>query len=107
VVRMMMEGAGFEVHDLGRDVPAARFVEGAEEIGAQVIAMSTLMSTTMDGMGSVVELLEERGIRERYKVLIGGGPISASFAREIGADACGADASAGVRAVQAWFGEGE
>ena len=104
VVRMMMEGAGLEVHDLGRDVPVTRFVEEAVRTEADIIAMSTLMSTTMEGMRRVVAELESRGLRDRFKVLIGGGPISEAFARDIGADAYAADASAGVRAAQKLLG---
>ncbi|MGE5530912.1 MAG: corrinoid protein [Bacteroidota bacterium] len=87
IVKMMLEGAGLQVHDLGRDVPVMKFVDEAERVGANIIAMSTLMSTTMEGMRKVVEELESRGVRGKYKVLIGGGPISQSFADKIGADA--------------------
>jgi corrinoid protein of di/trimethylamine methyltransferase len=100
IVKMMMEGAGFEVTDLGRDVPAERFVEEAVARDAEIIAISTLMSTTMRGMGQVVELLEARGLRDRFQVLIGGGPLSESFAREIRADAYAPSASEGVRVAQ-------
>lgn len=97
LVRIMLEGAGFEVFDLGRDVPLRNFVSKAEEVDADIIAMSTLMSTTMGGMRRVIEILEEEGLRDKYKVIVGGGPISQSFADEIGADAYGDDASEGVR----------
>ena len=100
IARMMLEGAGFEVTDLGRDVPVARFVEEAVAREADIIAISTLMSTTMPGMRRVVARLEEEGLRERFRVLIGGGPLSESFAREIGADAYAASASEGVRVAQ-------
>ena len=105
IVKMMMEGAGFEVHDLGRDVPVGRFVDEAERVGAEIIAMSTLMSTTMDGMGRVVELLKQRGLRGRVKVLIGGCPVSHTFARKIGADAYAPDASEGVRTAKRLVGK--
>lgn len=101
VVRMMLEGAGLEVHDLGRDVPIAHFADEAERVGADIIAMSTLMSTTMEGMRQVVQELERRGTRDRFKVIIGGGPISAAFAEKIGADGYGRDAAEAVRVVQA------
>ncbi len=100
IVRMMLEGAGLEVHDLGRDVPVKQFADEAERVGADIIAMSTLMSTTMEGMRQVVQELERRGTRGRFKVIIGGGPISAAFAEKIGADAYGRDAAEAVRVVQ-------
>lgn len=79
LVKIMMDTAGFEMHDLGRDVPLAQFVDKAEEVGADIIAMSTLMTTTMPGMREVVSMLEERGIRGKYKVMVGGSPISQKF----------------------------
>jgi len=100
VVRMMLEGAGLEVVDLGRDVPPARFVDEAERVGAEIIALSTLMSTTMPGMRRVVELLEQRGLRDKVRVMIGGGPVNAAFAQSIGADAYGADAAEAVRVAR-------
>jgi len=105
VVKMMMEGAGFEIYDLGRDVPVAQFVDEAERTQAEIIAISTLMSTTMDGMRRVVDLLNERGVRDRYKVLIGGCPVSAAFAQDIGADAYAPDASQGVRTAKRLIGK--
>lgn len=86
LVKIMLETAGFEMIDLGRDVPLNLFVEKAKEEEASFICMSTLMTTTMDGMRRVVELLKEAGIREEVKVVIGGGPISKKFADKIGAD---------------------
>lgn len=97
IVRMMLEGAGLEVFDLGRDVPVERFADEAERVGANIIAMSTLMSTTMESMRQVVAELERRGTRHRYKILIGGGPLSTNFARQIGAEAYGKDAAEAVR----------
>jgi methanogenic corrinoid protein MtbC1 len=85
---------------LGRDVPAGRFVDEAERLGADIIAISTLMSTTMHGMREVVEELERRGVRGKYRVLIGGGPVNAAFAQSIGADAYAADAAEAVRAAR-------
>ncbi len=72
----MMETEGFEVIDLGRDVPPRDFVDKAKEIEADIICMSTLMTTTMDGMEEVIKLLKEEGIRDKVTVMIGGGPIS-------------------------------
>jgi len=97
IVKLMLVAAGFEIHDLGRDVAPRAFVEKAKEVGADIIALSTLMSVTMDGMRKVVELLVREGIREDFKVIIGGGPVSATFAKQIGADAYGESASEAVR----------
>ncbi|MZP29933.1 cobalamin-binding protein [Heliobacterium undosum] len=97
MVKIMLETSGFEVHDLGRDVPPQRFVERAHEVSAQIIGISTLMTTTMDGMGEVVRLLEARQIRNRFKVIVGGGPISQRFADQIGADGYAANAADAVK----------
>lgn len=86
LVKIMMESSGIKVYDLGRDVSLDEFIEKAEEVEADIIAMSTLMTTTMDGMRVVINKLKERGIRDKYKVMIGGGPTSESFANSIGAD---------------------
>lgn len=104
LVRIMMEAGGCEVHDLGRDVQLDRFVDKAEEVGAHIICMSTLMTTTMDGMKTVIDKLEEKSIRDKYKVLIGGGPISQQFADRIGADVYTKDAGEAVRRVKDLFG---
>ncbi|MDR3600038.1 MAG: corrinoid protein [Desulfosporosinus sp.] len=85
LVKIMLETLGFEVVDLGRDVPPVDFVEKAKEIEADIIALSTLMTTTMEGMRVVMQLLERDRLRDKIKVMIGGGPISKSFADKIGA----------------------
>ena len=102
IVKLMLDAAGFTVHDLGNDVPVERFVEKARELREGVIAVSTLMSTTMPGMGRLVKALETAGIRGSWKVMVGGGPLSQSFAEKIGADAYGANAMEGVRIATAW-----
>ena len=104
LVRILMEAAGMEVYDLGRDVDLDKFVDKAEEVGADLIGMSTLMTTTMDGMKTVIDMLKDRNIRNKYKVLIGGGPISQHFADVIGADLYTKDASEAVRRVKEMFG---
>jgi corrinoid protein of di/trimethylamine methyltransferase len=86
LVRIMLEVAGFDVHDLGRDVPPHRFVEEAIEINADLIALSTLMTTTMERMADVIGILEERNVRNRFKVIVGGSPLSQQFSDRIGAD---------------------
>ena len=100
IVATLLEAAGFEVVDLGVDVPAEKFVEEAEKHGAQVIAISALLTTTMFNMGKVIKLLEERGIRDKYIVIVGGAPVTEEFARKIGADAYGKDAYDGVAKIR-------
>jgi len=97
LVKIMLETSGFDVIDLGRDIPPARFVATAREIGADIIALSTLMTTTMDGMGEVVRQLKDQGIRDSFKVIVGGGPISQGFADRIGADGYAVNAADAVR----------
>ena len=84
LVKIMLETAGFEVVDLGRDVPPEDFVAKAIEIGAEIIGLSTLMTTTMENMERVVQILAEKG-QTQIQVMVGGGPISSGFARKIGA----------------------
>ncbi|MEY8331701.1 corrinoid protein [Lachnospiraceae bacterium 47-T17] len=86
LVTMMLKGAGLEVFDLGTDVEADAFIEKAEEIGADVICMSALLTTTMPNMQEIIEQLKERGLREKYIVMVGGAPVNESFAAQIGAD---------------------
>jgi len=100
LVGIMLRGAGFEVIDLGNDVAPEEFVDRAAEEGAPVIGMSALLTTTMSGMKSVVELVRQRGLSDKIKVIIGGAPLSDQFAREIGADAYGYDAANAVERVK-------
>jgi dimethylamine corrinoid protein len=97
LVKIMLETAGFEMFDLGRDVPLQSFVDKAKEVNASIVCMSTLMTTTMGGMKTVIELLKDAGIREEVKVIIGGGPISKKFADIIGADGYSANAVEAVK----------
>ena len=97
IVATMLESAGFEVYDLGVDVPPEEFVRKAKEVGADIVAMSALLTTTMMEMKNVIEELKKSGIRDKVKVIIGGAPITEEFAKEIGADAYGEDA---VKAVK-------
>jgi 5-methyltetrahydrofolate--homocysteine methyltransferase len=96
LVAMMMEGAGFTITDLGVDISADTFVEKVKEIGADILAMSALLSTTMPGMKETIESLKNAGLREKVKVMIGGAPVSDSFAEEIGADSYAPDAGTAV-----------
>jgi len=97
LVKIMLDTAGFEMYDLGRDVPLDNFVDKAIEVGASLICMSTLMTTTMDGMRIVIEKLKEKGIRDNVKVMVGGSPISQKYANEIGADGYSANAVGAVK----------
>jgi len=96
LVKIMIETSGFEVIDLGRDIPAATFVEKAKEENADIIVISTLMTTTMEGMNEVIQILNKENIRDNFKVMIGGGPVSQSFADKIGADGYSANATEAV-----------
>ena len=99
LVRVMLAADGFEVHDLGRDVKAMAFVDAALERRTHIVAMSSLMTTTMDRMGEVVGMLVSRGVRDRVRVLVGGAPVTQAYADEIGADGYGEDASEAVAAA--------
>lgn len=103
LVKIMVECGGFDVIDLGRDVPLDAFVETAVSQDCDVICMSTLMTTTMDGMRRVIEKLDDRNIRKDVKVFIGGGPVSQKYADEIGADIYTRDASECVRKLRELF----
>jgi 5-methyltetrahydrofolate--homocysteine methyltransferase len=96
LVAMMLEGAGFTVVNAGSGVTAEQFVAAVTEHGATVIGMSGLLTTTIPRMSETIALLEEGGIRDRVKVMVGGAPVTQSYADEIGADAYGANAAAAV-----------
>lgn len=91
IVKVMVEAAGYEVVDLGRNVPVERFVIAVRD-GVQALGMSSLMTTTMPNMVKVIETLKKAGLRERVKVLVGGAPVTPSFAERIGADGYAPDA---------------
>lgn len=93
IVKMMLEGKGFEVIDLGTDVPADVFVNTAIEQNCQIICCSALLTTTMGVMADVVKVAQEKGVRDKVKIMIGGAPVTEEFCREIGADAYTADAT--------------
>jgi 5-methyltetrahydrofolate--homocysteine methyltransferase len=99
LVAMMLEGAGFKVFDLGVDVAPETFVEKALEEKGDIIALSALLTTTMQSMGDVVNLIKEKGLSS-LKVIIGGAPVDEAFREEIGADAYGVDALEAVRKVR-------
>ena len=97
LVAMMLEGAGFEIIDLGTDVTPEKFVQAIVDHHPQVIAMSALLTTTMPSMGNTVKALQEASVREQVKVMVGGAPVTDEFARKIGADGYSPDASSAVR----------
>ena len=99
LVKIMMEGSGIEVYDLGTDVSAEQFIETAVEHDCGIIACSALLTTTMNEMRRVVSLAEEKGIRDKVRIFVGGAPISQSFCDEIGADVYTEDAGAAARAA--------
>jgi 5-methyltetrahydrofolate--homocysteine methyltransferase len=104
LVGIMLKGAGFEVIDLGHDVAPEAFVDTAAREGATLIGMSALLTTTMVRMRDVVQLLRERGLAGQVRTIVGGAPVSADFAREIGADDYACDAATAVDRVKALLG---
>jgi len=96
LVAMMMEGAGFEIIDLGTDVKPEEFVAAVRNEGAALLGMSALLTTTMPSMQTTIEALVEAGLRDKVKVMVGGAPVTASFAEKIGADAYAPDAASAV-----------
>jgi corrinoid protein of di/trimethylamine methyltransferase len=106
LVRIMLESAGFDIVDLGRDVPPLTFVEKAIETNAELILLSSLMTTTMDAMAQVIEILNDKNIRGRFKVAVGGGPVSQAFADHIGADGYADNAAEAVRLCKGLAGKG-
>ena len=101
LVSMMLEGAGFEVVDLGVDVAPEKFVEAIQEHQVQVVALSALLTTTMTMMKVTIAALSEAGVRDQVKIIIGGAPVTQSYADEIGADGYADDAGGAVKAAQA------
>ncbi len=96
LVCMMLEGAAFEILDLGKDVPPEAFVEAVREGGVQIVAMSALLTTTMANMQTTIEKLKEAGLRDQVKVMVGGAPVTQQYADHIGADGYAPDASKAV-----------
>ena len=96
LVIMMLEGAAFEIIDLGTDVSPEKFVEAVRETGAQIVALSALLTTTMPSMKDTIEALEAAGLRHNVKIMVGGAPLTPEYAHEIGADGFAPDASRAV-----------
>ena len=104
LVSMMLEGAGFEITDLGTDVSPEKFVEAVKEKQAQVVGFSALLTTTMTMMKNNIEALKEAGLRDQVKIIIGGAPVTQSYADEIGADGYADDAGGAVKVAKALLG---
>lgn len=96
IVSTMLQSAGFEVHDIGRDVPVRNFIEKAKEVNADMIGISALMTTTLQGQREIIEMLKEEGLRNRVKVMVGGAPATQAWADKIGADCYAENASEAV-----------
>jgi trimethylamine corrinoid protein len=100
IVVSLFKANGFDVLDLGRDVPIARFIEEAERFGADIIGSSTLLTTTMVGQKELEQQLKQAGLRDKYKTIVGGAPVTQRWADRIGADAYAQDAGDGVKKVK-------
>jgi 5-methyltetrahydrofolate--homocysteine methyltransferase len=96
LVAMMLEGAAFEVIDLGTDVAPDKFVSAIETSGAQIVAMSALLTTTMGNMKTIIDAIQAAGLRGKVKIMVGGAPLSTQYANQIGADGYSQDASQAV-----------
>jgi 5-methyltetrahydrofolate--homocysteine methyltransferase len=103
LVAMMLEGAGFEIMNLGVDVAPEKFVEALQN-GAQIVAMSALLTTTMPNMKVTIEAIKQAGLRDQARVMVGGAPVTQAYADEIGADGYAPDASAAVRKARELIG---
>jgi len=101
LVCMMLEGAGFEIIDLGVDVPAEKFIDAIVNQGVDIVGMSALLTTTMPNIKGSVEAIKEAGVRDKVKIMIGGAPVTDAYAKEIGADGYAADASRAVTLAKA------
>ena len=97
LVASMLEGGGFEVHDLGADVPAGKFVAAVREKNPHLVCMSALLTVTMPAMRTTIQALQEAGVRQQVKVMVGGAPVTPDYAREIGADGYADNASSAVK----------
>lgn len=103
LVKMMMEGRGLEVIDLGTDVSPARFVETAQKESCRVVACSALLTTTMTAMKDVVEAFQAAGLRDSVKIMVGGAPVTDAFCKQIGADAYTPDAASAAEVAESFF----
>lgn len=102
LVAMMLEGVGFQIVDLGTDVSAAQFVEAVKE-GADILGLSALLTTTLPSMESTIRAIEAAGLREDVKIIVGGAPVTADYAHQIGADGYAKDASQAVKVAKSFI----
>ena len=102
LVAMMLEGAGFQIVDLGTDVSAAQFVEAVKE-GADILGLSALLTTTLPSMESTIRAIEAAGLREDVKIVVGGAPVTTDYAHQIGADGYAKDASQAVKVAKSFI----
>ncbi|MBS7655117.1 corrinoid protein [Candidatus Bathyarchaeota archaeon] len=100
IVSAMLTASGFEVYDLGKDVPASRFLEEAEKFKANIIGASALMTTTIPALKDLIEYVKAKGLRNKYKIIVGGGPVTKEYAEEIGADAYAENAVEAVKTIK-------
>jgi corrinoid protein of di/trimethylamine methyltransferase len=107
IVAMMLRSGGFEVHDLGVDVKSSAIIRTAKEVNADIIALSSLLTTTRPYQREVIEELESTGLRDNFKVIVGGGPVTEDWAKEIGADGFGTDAVEALKVARELAGLGE
>ena len=103
LVAMMMKGMGATVYDLGVDVSDHTYVEKAEEVGADIICLSALLTTTMPAIGEVIKEFEKSGVRSKYFIMVGGAPVSQTYADEVGADAYSANAGEAADVAKAYM----
>ncbi len=106
IVSALLKSAGFEVYDVGRDISAEKFIEKAEEVGADIIASSALMTVTMPKQKELEGELRRLGLKEKYKTIVGGGPVTPEWAKEIGAEGFGRTAFDAVKIVEELLGKG-
>jgi len=104
LVGMMCEGAGFEVINLGFNIEPEKFIEAIKEHQPDIVGMSALLTTTMRAMGQTIKAIEEAGLRDQVKIMVGGAPVDAAFAERIGADGYGSNAPAGVDLAKQFVG---
>ena len=103
IVCALLEGNGYQVIDLGVNVSAEKFISALRDQQAEILGMSTLLTTTMPEMARVIEALEKEGLRDKVKVIVGGAPVSGEYAQKIGADGYGEDAQQGVEIINQWM----
>ncbi len=103
IVKMLLTSVGFVVQDLGVDVAPGKFVDAVKENKPDIVAMSALLTTTMESMRTTIKDLQNAGLRQKVRIIIGGAPINEEFGREIGADSVAMDAAQGVRICKTWI----